>query len=270
MAKPNMRQSRTASLRASKVSEHATKSRSASPQVKTILKYKRILLKLSGEVFKGSKEYGFDEKVLNELAKEVYGLQKLGCQIGIVIGGGNIWRYRDFQHLELDRVTSDTMGMLATIMNALAFEEALKLVGADVRAVSCFPSERALETYIPKRAKHHLEKGRIVIFAGGTGSPFFTTDSAAALRALEMNCDVLLKATKVDYVYDKDPMKYKDAKKYTQMKYQEVIEKGLGVMDLTCASLCKEGKIPMVVFNLNKKGNIVKAVKGDKIGTLIN
>lgn len=234
------------------------------------LKYKRILLKLSGEVFKGNLEYGLDGKVLMDLAKEVAVLQKIGCQVGIVIGGGNIWRYRDFQHLELDRVTSDMIGMLATIMNALAFEEALKAVGADVRAVSSFPAEKALETYNPKSARHDLNKGRIVIFAGGTGSPFFTTDSAAALRALEMNCDVLLKATKVDYVYDKDPMKYKDAKKYTSMSYQEVVEKGLEVMDLTCASLCKEGKIPMIVFNLNKKGNIEKAVKGDKIGTIIN
>lgn len=234
------------------------------------LKYKRILLKLSGEVFKGDLEYGFDGKILMNLAKEVAALQKIGCQVGIVIGGGNIWRYRDFQHLKLDRVISDMMGMLATIMNALAFEEALKSVGADVRAVSSFPAEKALETYNCKSARHDLGKGRIVIFAGGTGSPFFTTDSAAALRALEMNCDVLLKATKVDYVYDKDPMKFKNAKKYTEMTYQEVIEKMLGVMDLTCASLCKEGKIPMIVFNLNKKGNIEKVVKGDKIGTIIN
>lgn len=234
------------------------------------LKYKRILLKLSGEVFKGNLKYGFDGKILTDLAKEVSALQKIGCQVGIVIGGGNIWRYRDFQHLKLDRVTSDTIGMLATIMNALAFEEVLNELGADVRAVSSFPAEKALETYNVKSARHDLDKGRIVIFAGGTGSPFFTTDSAAALRALEMNCGVLLKATKVDYVYDKDPMKYRDAKKYTSMSYQEVIEKGLGVMDLTCASLCKEGKIPMIVFNLNKKGNIEKVVKGDNIGTLIN
>lgn len=234
------------------------------------LKYKRILLKLSGEVFGGEKGEGIDGKVMAELAKEVYGVQKLGCQIGLVLGGGNFWRYKDFQHLKLDRVVSDHIGMLATVMNALAFEEALKAAGADVRAVSSFPAEKALEIYNPKSARHDLDKGRIVIFAGGTGSPFFTTDSAAALRALEMDCDALLKATKVDYVYDKDPVKFKDAKKYTVLEYQEVIEKGLGVMDLTCASLCKEGKIPMLVFNLNKKGNIEKAVKGDKIGTLIN
>jgi len=233
------------------------------------LKYKRVLLKLSGEVFEGQNEYGFDGKVLESLGKQVKELQKMGCEVGIVIGGGNIWRYRDFTHLNLERVTSDTMGMMATVMNALAFESVLKSMKVDVRAVSSFPAERAMENYIPKRAKHHMEKGRVVIFAGGTGSPFFTTDSAAALRALEMDCDVLLKATKVDYVYDKDPMKHKDAKKFTSMKYQDVIEMGLKVMDLTCASLCKSGGVPMLVFNLEKKGNIKKAVLGQKIGTII-
>ena len=237
---------------------------------KTKLKYKRILLKLSGEVFKGNSDSGIDGKILMDLAKEVKKLQKMGCEIGIVIGGGNIWRFRDTKHLKLDRVTLDSMGMMATVMNALAFESALKLVGADARAVSSFPAEKAMENYVPKRASHHLSTGKIVIFAGGTGSPFFTTDSAAALRALEMQCDVLLKATKVDYVYDKDPVKHKDAKKYTKLSYQEVIEQNLGVMDLTCASLCKDGKIPMLVFNLNKKGSIEKAVKGQKIGTIIN
>lgn len=234
------------------------------------LKYKRVLLKLSGEVFKGKLDSGIDRKILMSLAKDVKKLQKMGCEIGIVLGGGNIWRYRDFQHLKLDRVVSDNMGMLATIMNALAFENALREIGAEVRAVSAFPCEKAMENYIPKRAKHHLEKGRIVIFAGGTGSPFFTTDSAAALRALEMECDVLLKATKVDYVYNKDPMKYKGAKKYEKLTYQQVIEQNLEVMDLTCASLCKNGNIPMIVFNLNKKNSIERAIKGDKIGTLIN
>ena len=154
------------------------------------LKYKRILLKMSGEVFKGGMKSGIDGDVLVALAKRVRNLQKMGCEVGIVIGGGNIWRFRDFKHLELGRVTSDTMGMMATVMNALAFESALKSVGADVRAVSAFPCEKAMENYVPKRAKNHLDKGRIVIFAGGTGSPYFTTDSAAALRALEMECDV--------------------------------------------------------------------------------
>lgn len=233
------------------------------------IKYKRILLKLSGEVFKGDLPYGIDGEVLMELAARVKEIVKMGCQVGIVIGGGNLWRFRDFKHLTLGRVTSDTIGMMATVMNALAFEDALKSLKVDVRAVSAFPCEKAMENYVPKRAIHHLEKGRVVIFAGGTGSPFFTTDSAAALRALEMNCDVLLKATKVDFVYDKDPVKYKDAKKYTNMRYQQVIEQNLNVMDLTCASLCKEADLPMLVFNLNRKDSIKKAVSGQKIGTII-
>ncbi|MFH1218330.1 MAG: UMP kinase [Candidatus Peregrinibacteria bacterium] len=234
------------------------------------LKYKKVLLKLSGEVFGGKGGEGIDGGVLTKLAKEVKSLQKMGCKLGIVIGGGNIWRYRDFKHLELGRVTSDTMGMFATCMNALAFENVLKGMGAEVRAVSAFPCEKAMENYVPKRAKHLMEDGKIVIFAGGTGSPFFTTDSAAALRALEMECDVLLKATKVDYVYDKDPMKYKNAKKYEKMSFDEVIEKNLGIMDLTCASLCKAGGMKMLVFNLNTKDSIKKAVSGGKIGTVVD
>jgi uridylate kinase len=237
---------------------------------KAKLKYKRVLLKLSGEVFKGEQESGIDAKVLLSVAKEVKALKKLGCEIGIVLGGGNFWRFRDSKHLKLDRVTLDTMGMMATCMNALAFEAALKELGVDARAVSAFPCEKAMENYLPKRARHHMGQGRIVIFAGGTGSPYFTTDSAAALRALEMNCDVLLKATKVDFVYDKDPMKHKDAKKYTKLSFEEILEKNLGVMDMTCASLCKDGGMTMLVFNLSKKGSIEKAVKGVKIGTIIN
>lgn len=234
------------------------------------LKYKRILLKLSGEVFAGKNGYGIDDSVLKSLAKDVCHLQKMGCQVGVVLGGGNIWRFRDFQHLNMDRVTSDSMGMLATIVNARAFEKALKKMGAKACAMSAFPCERGLKPYDIRRARQYLEKKYIVMFAGGTGSPFFTTDSAAALRALEMRCDVLLKATKVDYVYDKDPHKYKNAKKFERLTYQQVIEKGLGVMDLTCASLLKDSGIPMLVFNLYKKGSIEKAVNGVKIGTLIN
>lgn len=225
---------------------------------------------MSGEVFAGKKGYGIDDSVLKSLAKDVYHLQKMGCQVGIVLGGGNIWRFRDFEHLDIDRVTSDSMGMLATVINARAFEKALKKASAKVRAVSAFPCECGLESYDIRRARQYLDKKQIVIFAGGTGSPFFTTDSAAALRTLEMRCDVLLKATKVDYVYDKDPHKYKNAKKFERLTYQHVIEKGLGVMDLTCASLLKDSGIPMLVFNLYKKGSIEKAVKGVKIGTLIN
>lgn len=233
------------------------------------LKYKRVLIKLSGEVFKGNLPSGIDGEILMEIAGRVREIVRIGCQVGIVIGGGNLWRFRDFKHLTLSRVTSDAIGMMATLMNALAFEDALRVLKVDVRAVSAFPCEKVMESYVPKRAMHHLDKGRVVIFAGGTGNPFFTTDSAAALRALEMRCDVLLKATKVDFVYDKDPMKYKNAKKYDKLTYQNVIEKGLGVMDLTCASLCKDGGLPMLVFNLKRKDSIKKAVSGFKIGTII-
>lgn len=235
----------------------------------TKLKYKRILLKLSGEVLKGDLPSGIDGDVLLQLAKRVKEIVKLGCEVGIVIGGGNLWRFRDFADLSLGRVTSDTIGMLATCMNALAFEDALKGLKVDVRAVTSFPCGKAMEDYSPKRAKHHLDRGRVLICAGGTGSPYFTTDSAAALRALELDCDVLLKATKVDGVYDKDPVKHKNAKKYQSMSYQEVIEQGLGVMDLTCASLCKAGNLPMLVFDLSQKNSIKDAVLGKKIGTII-
>lgn len=235
------------------------------------IKYKRILLKLSGEVFKGELERGIDGEYLMGLAKDIKKVQDLGAEIGIVLGGGNIWRFRDFQHLDfLTRNSSDTMGMLATIMNSLAFESALKEVGAKVRVVSAFPCEKAVEDHVIKKSDAYLSKGNIVIFAGGTGSPNFTTDSAAALRALEMNCDVLMKATKVDYVYDKDPVKNSDAKKFEEMTFQDIIEMNLGVMDLTCASLCKDRGMPMLVFNLEKSGSIEAAVKGKKIGTIIN
>lgn len=233
------------------------------------LKYKRILVKLSGESLAGKGESGVDGAALMDVAKNIYELARMGCEVGVVIGGGNIWRFRDFKDLKLDRVTSDTMGMMATVMNSLALEAALAGMKAKVRAMSSFPAEKAMETYVPKRALHHLEKGKIVIFAGGTGSPFFTTDSAAALRALEMNCDVLIKATKVDYVYDKDPMKHKDAKKFEKMSFEQVLEMDLGVMDMTCAALLKESNVPMLVLNMNKKGNFVKAVQGEKVGTLI-
>ncbi len=235
----------------------------------TKLKYKRILVKLSGESLAGKGEGGIDGEALVEVAKNIHELAKMGCEVGVVIGGGNIWRFRDFKDIKLDRVTSDTMGMMATVMNSLALEAALAGLKAKVRAVSSFPAEKAMENYVPKRALHHLEKGSILIFAGGTGSPFFTTDSAAALRALEMQCDVLIKATKVDYVYDKDPMKYKDAKKFEKMTFDQVLDKKLGVMDMTCAALLKESDVPMLVINMSKKGNFVKAVKGEKVGTLI-
>lgn len=234
------------------------------------LKYKRILLKLSGEVLKGDLPSGVDGEKLMEVASSLKKLQELGCEIGVVNGGGNIWRFRDNKALSLDRPVSDQMGMLATVMNAMALEEALKQLGAPVKALTKFPAPLALEDYDPKRSLEYMSEGKIVIFAGGTGNPYFTTDSAAALRALEMNCDVLLKATNVDYVYDKDPDQFSDAKKYEEMTFNDVLDQELGVMDLTCASLCREGNIPMLVFNLNSPGALEKAVQGEKIGTLIH
>jgi uridylate kinase len=241
------------------------------------LKYKRILLKMSGEVFKGSLASGVDFGVVSDLAKRVKKVRDMGVEIGIVIGGGNIWRYRDNKAsgkggsgYELDRVTSDTMGMMATNMNALAFESVLNSIGCESVAFTAFQSPGAMKTYTVRRGRKAMRRGRVVIFGGGTGSPFFTTDSAAAMRALEMKCDVLMKATKVDYVYDKDPVRYKNAKKFTELTYDEVLKRELGVMDMTCASLCEQGGLPMLVFNLEKDGLIVKACKGAKVGTLIS
>lgn len=240
------------------------------------LKYKRILLKMSGEVFKGSLASGIDYEVVVALARRVAKVRDMGVEIGIVIGGGNIWRYRDNKAsgkagdsgYELDRVASDTLGMMATNMNALAFESVLLSIGCDAVALTAFPC-RGIKTYNVWRGRRAMRRGKVVIFGGGTGSPFFTTDSAAAMRALEMQCDVLMKATKVDYVYDKDPEKHKNAKKFEKLTYREVLEKRLGVMDMTCASFCEEGKMPMLVFNLNKEGLIEKACKGGKVGTII-
>jgi len=249
------------------------------------LKYKRILLKMSGEVFKGSLSSGVDYDVVVSIARRVKKIRDMGVEIGIVIGGGNIWRYRDNRapnrpeksvrgtgglgRYELDRVTSDTMGMIATNMNALAFEDVLNSIGCEALALTSLPMPSTIRTYTPRRGRKAISKGKVVIFGGGTGSPFFTTDSAAAIRALEMKCDILMKATKVDYVYDKDPMKFKNAKSFKNLTYDEVLDNGLGVMDMTCASLCKEGKLPMLVFNLNKQGLIEDACKGKNVGTLI-
>jgi len=231
--------------------------------------YKRILLKISGEIFKGEQESGLDGAKIRELAEEVKKIKDGGVEIGIVIGGGNIWRFRDFRDMDfLSRTRSDTMGMLATIMNAIVFAEMLNSIGVKAKALSKLRCE-ALEDYDIENAKKYLDDGYVLIFAGGTGSPFFTTDSASALRALEIGADVLLKATKVDYVYDKDPMKFDDAVKFENLTFDDVVEKKLGVMDLTCAALCRDGGMPMRVFNLNKKGNIEKILNGENIGTLI-
>ena len=227
------------------------------------------MLKLSGEVLGGEKGAGIDFKYLKELCAEVAAVKRLGVEIVIVVGGGNFWRYRDFKDSGLDRVHSDYMGMLATVMNSMAMANAFNKMGVKARAMSAIQMPVVLPSYFRDKALDELEE-EIVICAGGTGSPFFTTDSAAALRALELNCDAIFKATKVDYVYDKDPMKYKDAKSFKKLNYDEVLSRELEVMDLSAISLCKERKLPIVVFNLKKKGNIAKAVKGENIGTLIN
>lgn len=235
------------------------------------LKYKRVLLKMSGEVFEGDLESGIDGGRLMSLAKEIKELVEIGAQVGVVVGGGNIWRFRDFKEMTfLKRTSSDTMGMMATVMNSLALEAALKELGVNARAMSALPCPKAIETYTIRDAQKHMDNGEVLIFGGGTGVPHFTTDSAAALRALEMNCDVLMKATKVDFVYDKDPMEHDDALKFEEMTFQDVIEQELGVMDLTCAALCNEGGMKMLVFNLTKSGNMKRALLGEKIGTIIN
>ncbi len=238
--------------------------------MKRTLKHKRILLKLSGEVLDGGKDGGINFEVLHNLCKEVAEVKKLGVEVVVVIGGGNIWRFRDFKDSGLDRVSSDYMGMLATVMNAMAMEDQFGKVGVQARALSAISMPVVVGTYLRAKALDYLRKGYVVICAGGTGNPYFTTDTAAALRAQELDCDVLLKATKVDYVYDKDPMKYKDAKKFTNLTYNEVLTRELGVMDLTAVSLCLEKKLPIIVFNLHKKGNIARVVQGEKIGTLIS
>ncbi len=232
--------------------------------------YRRVLLKLSGEVLEGKKNGGIDFDVLKALCEEVAEVKAMGVEVVIVIGGGNIWRYRDFQDSGLDRVSSDYMGMLATIMNAMAMEDQFRRIGLEARALSAISMPVVVGTYLRAKALEYLQKGRVVICAGGTGSPYFTTDSAAALRALELNCEVLLKATKVDFVYDKDPNKYQDAQKFENLSYNEVLKRELGVMDLSAVSLCLDKKLPIIVFNLSKKGNIASAVQGRKVGTFIS
>lgn len=227
------------------------------------------MLKFSGEVLLGERESGIDPSLLQKLCEEIAEVKNLGAEIAIVIGGGNIWRYRQEKKSGLDRVTLDYMGMIATVMNGLAIHSMFQKLNVDSRVTSAFNMPQVAEPYVRDRALYHLSKGRIVVCAGGTGSPFFTTDSAAALRALELNCHALLKATKVDYVYDRDPEKFKNAKKLERLTYHDVLERDLTFMDQTAVALCKEGSLPIVVFNLEKYGNIGRAIKGEKVGTLI-
>jgi uridylate kinase len=231
------------------------------------MNYKRVLLKISGEALASG--FGFDYDKLHDIAAQVHAVWKEGIQVVIVIGAGNIWRYRDTTESGIERTASDAMGMLATIMNAVALQSALEKLGAVTRVCSAINVPQLAEPYLRRRAERHMEKKRIVICAGGTGNPYFTTDSAAALRALELECDVILKASNVDGIYDKDPNKHKDAKKYAQLTFQEAIEKNLKVLDQSAFSLCREQNLPIVVFDFSKKGAFLEAAKGKKIGTLV-
>jgi uridylate kinase len=236
--------------------------------VKTPL-FNRILLKISGEVLKGNFEYGINHNVLTNIAKEIKSVAELGIEIAIVVGGGNIFRGMTGSKEIIERATADYMGMLATVINSLAFQEILERMGADTRILSAIEIYQVAEPYIRRRATRHLEKKRIVIFASGTGNPYFTTDTAAALRATEIGAQVILKATKVDGVYDKDPVQNPDAKKFDKLNYIEVINKNLKIMDATAISLCMDNKMPIIIFNLTIPGNIKMAIMGEKIGTVI-
>ena len=233
------------------------------------MKYKRILLKLSGEALAGNKNFGFDEKVLLSFANQVKELHDNGVQVAIVIGGGNIFRGLSGQNHGVDRATGDTMGMLATIMNGLALQNFIESVGVPTRLLTSISMPEVAEPYIRRRAIRHLEKGRIVIFSGGTGMPYFTTDSGGAIRAIEIHADILAKGTKVDGIYDKDPVKYPDAVKYEKISFEKAIVDNLRVMDATALSLCRENNMPIIVFNALEKGNMMRMVNGEKIGTVV-
>ena len=232
--------------------------------------YRRILLKLSGEALLGKHAYGIDDVVLGGLSKEIRDISSLGVQVALVVGGGNIFRgIQTSREYGIDRVSADYMGMLATVINSLALQERLERDGVMTRVLSAIEMRSIAEPYIRRRALRHLEKGRVVIFAAGTGNPYFTTDTAAALRAMEINSDAILKATRVDGVYDKDPMLHKKAKMFKELTYIDVLQKNLKVMDATAISLCMDNDLPIVVFNLTKNGNIRKVIMGEKIGTVV-
>ena len=233
-------------------------------------KYHRILLKLSGEALMGEADYGIDPKVIGRLADEIIEVQKAGIQIGVVIGGGNIFRGAGLAAAGMDRVTGDHMGMLATVINALAMQDAIEKRGGFARVMSALPIHDVAEDFIRRRAIRHIEKGRIVLFAAGIGNPFFTTDSAAALRAVEMGADVLLKATKVDGIYTADPAKDATATRYDRLSYDEVIERKLAVMDTAAIALCRDDRMPMRIYDMTVPGNLMRIMHGEPIGTLVS
>ncbi len=232
-------------------------------------RYKRILLKLSGEALMGSQDYGIDPKVIGRIAADLGELHRRAVEVAVVIGGGNIFRGKGLAKAGMDRVTADQMGMLATVINALALQDAIERRGLHCRVMSALKINQVCEDYIRRRAVRHLEKGRIVVFAAGTGNPFFTTDSAASLRATEINADLMLKATKVDGVYDADPIKHADAKRYERLTYDDVLSKKLGVMDATAIVMCRDNDIPLRIFNMAREGDLLKVVMGEQIGTVV-
>ncbi|UPT68984.1 MAG: UMP kinase [Sphingobacteriales bacterium JAD_PAG50586_3] len=233
------------------------------------MKYKRILLKLSGEALMGDKQFGIDNDRLTQYATEIQQAVEKGIEVGVVIGGGNIFRGMQAEEGGMDRVQGDYMGMLATVINSMALQAALEKMGVDTRLLSAIKMEQICEPFIRRRAVRHLEKGRVVIFGAGTGNPYFTTDTAASLRAIEIEADVILKGTRVDGIYTADPEKDPTATKYETITFNEVYEKGLNVMDMTAFTLCKENNLPIIVFDMNKEGNLQHLVAGDKVGTLV-
>ena len=233
------------------------------------MKYKRILLKLSGEALMGDKNYGIDSNLLEKYSSQIKKLHGSGTEIAIVIGGGNIYRGIEAEESGINRVQGDYMGMLATLINSMALQSHLEKLECDTRLMSGFNIDQVCEPFIRRRAIRHLEKGRIVIFGAGLGKPYFTTDSTASLRAIEIEADIVLKGTRVDGVYDFDPEKVKEAKKYSELSFNEAYEKNLNIMDMTAFTLCKENNLPIIVFDMNKPGNLIKLVEGEKIGTLI-
>lgn len=232
-------------------------------------KYKRILLKLSGEALMGDKNFGFDNAVIAQYAEDIRGIVELGVQVAIVIGGGNIYRGMNEKETGIERAHGDYMGMLATVINGMAVQAGLEKIGVFTRLQSAIKMEQIAEPYIRRRAIRHLEKGRVVIFGAGTGNPYFTTDTAGSLRAIEITADVILKGTRVDGIYTADPEKDPGAKKYSSITYQECISGNLKVMDMTAFTLCMENSLPIIVFDMNKPGNLKMVVTGDKVGTLV-
>ncbi len=234
------------------------------------MKFKRILLKLSGEALMGAKKYGIDPTRLEQYTQEIREVKETGVELAIVIGGGNIFRGIQAEQSGIDRVQGDYMGMLATVINAMALQGSLESAGLYTRLMSGIKIDQVCEQFIRRRAIRHLEKGRIVIFGAGTGNPYFTTDSAASLRAIEIEADVVLKGTRVDGIYSEDPEKNPNATRYSDLSYDTVIQKGLNVMDMTAFTLCQENKLPIIVFDMNKPGNLLKLLMGKKIGTLVH